>query len=75
MKKPPDHQKKGIGSALDGCSWDYTAPPLQRQFFLNPLSAFFGDFPWEGRKPKGDTAATPLTLSIAEKTTDPDVPG
>lgn len=71
MKRPSDHQKKGIGSTLDSCSWDYTTPPPQRRFFLNPLSSFFGDFPWEGRKSKG---AGPSTANPADGA-EPDLPG
>lgn len=50
MKKPIEPPDDPIGTALDNCSWDYTAPAPIRRFFLNPMSAFFGDFPWEGRK-------------------------
>ncbi len=52
MKKAKDGNAGDIGTALDGCSWDYAAPKQHRRFFLKPLSAFFGDFPWEGKKPK-----------------------
>ena len=48
-------------------------PPAQRRFFLNSLSTFFGDFPWEGRKVKGADAATLGNLNLPEKTTDPDL--
>ena len=57
-KKPPECLKDGIGTKLDDCSWDYKAPKLQRRFFLNPMSAFFGDFPWDGRNPKGAQTTT-----------------
>ena len=50
-KKPSGAGEDGIGIALDDCSWDYTAPKPLRRFFLNPMSSFFGDFPWEGRNP------------------------
>lgn len=50
MKKAKNLHTADIGTALDGCSWDYAAPKRRRDFFLNPLSSFFGDFPWEGQK-------------------------
>lgn len=49
MSKKPSDSPNNIGSTLDGCAWDYTPPQPRRRFFLNPLSSFFGDFPWEGR--------------------------
>ncbi|MEN8163595.1 MAG: hypothetical protein ABFS37_05655 [Acidobacteriota bacterium] len=74
MKKPPDHLKDGIGTALDGCSWDYAAPNPQRRFFLNPISAFFGDFPWEGRKSKGAPSMPLQGFTPQGSNTDPDIP-
>lgn len=74
MKKPLDHGKNGIGSALDDCSWDYAAPKPPRRFFLNPLSAFFGDFPWEGRKSKGVNTTTAQNYTQPGSMNDPDLP-
>ncbi len=74
MKKPPDHMKDGIGTALDECSWDFRAPRPQRRFFLNPMSAFFGDFPWEGRKSKGAQTTPPQGFTQPESPSDPDIP-
>lgn len=74
MKKPPDHRKSGIGSTLDDCSWDYAVPKTPRRFFLNPLSAFFGDFPWEGRKPKDVNTTSHQNFTQPESMTDPDLP-
>lgn len=68
MTRDPDSPDKGIGTALDGCSWDYTAPKPVRRFFLNPMSSFFGDFPWEGLKNTSPTPANSKT--IAESATD-----
>ncbi|RLE26378.1 MAG: hypothetical protein DRJ61_18425 [Acidobacteria bacterium] len=74
MKKLPDHLKDGIGTALDDCSWDFSAPTPQRRFFLNPMSAFFGDFPWEGRKSKGAQTTPPQGFTQPESPSDPDIP-
>ena len=74
MKKPPDHLKTGIGTALDNCSWDYAAPKPLRRFFLNPMSAFFGDFPWEGRKSKVSQTHPTQSFTLPESSADPDIP-
>jgi len=74
MKKPPDHLKDGIGTALDDCSWDFTAPKPQRRFFLNPMSAFFGDFPWEGRESKGAPPTASQSFALPESNSDQDIP-
>ncbi len=74
MKKLPDHLKDGIGTALDDCSWDFSAPTPQRRFFLNPMSAFFGDFPWEGRKSKGAQTLPPQDLAPLDLDLEPDIP-
>ncbi len=75
MKKPANHLKDGIGTALDDCRWDFTAPKPQRRFFLNPMSAFFGDFPWEGRKLKGTQSMAPQSIALPESNSEPDLPG
>lgn len=74
MKKPPDSLKDGIGTALDNCSWDYAAPKPQRRFFLNPMSAFFVDFPWEGRDPKRGQDAENHMSTFPESNSDPNIP-
>jgi hypothetical protein len=74
MKKLPDHLKDGIGTALDDCSWDYAAPKPIRRFFLNPMSAFFGDFPWEGRKSKNAQTQAPQSFTLPEANSDQDIP-
>ncbi len=74
MKKPADHLRDKIGAALDDCSWDYTAPKPQGRFFLNPMSSFFGDFPWEGRKSEGTQTAAPQSFTQSESPSDPDIP-
>jgi len=74
MKKKSDDLKNGIGTALDDCSWDYAAPTPIRRFFLNPMSAFFGDFPWEGRKSKSAQSMPLQSFTPSESNTDPDIP-
>ncbi len=74
MKKPPDHLKDGIGTALDDCRWDFTAPKPQRRFFLYPMSAFFGDFPWNGRKSKDPQTGPPQGFALPESNSDQDIP-
>ena len=68
MKKPPEPPESPIGKALDNCSWDYTAPAPIRRFFLNPMSTFFGDFPWDGRKTS--PPATPGLPNDTDPTSD-----
>ncbi len=67
MMKKPDDLKNGIGTALDDCSWDYATPKPIRRFFLNPMSSFFGDFPWEGRKSKETQPTSPQRSNPPEK--------
>ena len=74
MKKKNTDLKNGIGTALDDCSWDYAAPKPIRRFFLNPMSAFFGDFPWEGRKSKRAQTMSAPSFTLPESNTDPDLP-
>ncbi len=73
-KKPPEHLKSGIGTALDDCSWDYSAPKPQRRFFLNPLSAFFVDFPWDGRDPKGAQTKAAHRSTLGESNPESNIP-
>ncbi len=48
MTRHDDDRPPSIGDQLDHIRWDYSPLPRERRFFLSPMSAFFGAFPWEG---------------------------
>ncbi len=52
MKKDRNSLEADMGTTLDECRWDYSPPKPKRRFFLKPLGAFFGNFPWEGGSKK-----------------------
>ena len=60
MAGRPKGSDSGIGKELDRIPWDYDASKKEPRFFLNPMSSFFGSFPWEEKGNSFPTSPGPL---------------